>query len=209
MAKTSQKSGLDVSRQPVGVVYAKALLGAMLKAGKADAVLAEFDSFIVDVLDPFPKLEAILASPRIDHDEKVQVLEHVFLSRMSPEFLIFLKVVSKHGRLDCLRAIHRAARQLNNEMQGRVEVHLTTATALDAKLQEQVTDALRKMLHSEVDLVVRNDKALIGGMVVRVGDTVYDASVANQFARFREEAYDKTAKEFQAALERFTTQEDT
>jgi len=198
-----KKKGLDVGRQPIGTVYARALLGAAQEVGQTDAVVAEFDSLVADVLERFPNLEATLASPRIAHEEKVRILTRVFQSRMSPLVLTFLKVVSSHGRLDCLRAIHRAAKRLKNEIQGRVEVRLTTAERVVIGLAQRIADSLRTALGSEIELSSAVEADLIGGAVVRVGDTVYDGSVANRLGRLRADALQQTAREIQGALERF------
>jgi len=201
---SGDKSGLDIGREPIGEVYAKALIGAMEQLGKTDLVLDELESLVFDVLDKFPNLEAALSSPRIAHDAKAGTLTRVFQSRMSGELLTFLKVLSSHGRLDCLRAIQRAARRLENQMRGRIEVRVTTTAAADAALTQQISQVLRVALDSDIDMASETDPDLIGGMVVRVGDTMYDASVANELSRLRDEAVEKTALEIQHALARFS-----
>jgi len=201
--KAGKNQKLDVGKQQVGAVYAKALLGAAEKAGRAADVLDEFESFVRDVLDHFPDFEATLASPRISPEAKTVILEKVFQGRMSVELLRFLKVVAVHGRLDCLRSICHAARHLCNEIQGRVEVQLTTATPITSEIETRISAGLRKLLGSEIDLQSKTDPAVIGGMVVRVGDTVYDASVANKLERLRASALEKSTQQMRQTLDRF------
>src|SRR5881227_3680650 len=115
MASPRRKSDShDAGRQHLGTVYAKALLGAAEKAGQADHVVEELEAIVSDVLNKLPQLDAMLKTPRLTHEERLPILERAFGGRLSATTLTFLKVVSEHGRIDCLRAIARSARkQLN------------------------------------------------------------------------------------------------
>ena len=196
-------SGLSL----VAAVYAKALIGVLEATGQTDAVVDELESLVVDCLDRLPKFEAALASLRISHEEKVALLDKAFQRRMTPVLLNFLKVVSRHGRLDCLRAIRRAAKKRVAEMQGRVDAELVTATDIDASLQQQVRSTLEAALGQPVDLTAKVRPELIGGMLVRIGDSAYDASVVNQLGRLRDEALASTNLAIQASLERFAARD--
>ena len=79
-------------------------------------MIDEFDAVMAEVLDRFPKLEAVLASVLVSPEEKSAVIDRVLGGRVSPMLVNFLKVVAHHGRLDCLRAIHR-----------QTHVHCTTS----------------------------------------------------------------------------------
>ena len=68
----------DDESMHVGQVYAKALLGASQASGKVDEIVAQFDSFVHDVLDKQPALETALANPRLAVEEKIRVLEKAF-----------------------------------------------------------------------------------------------------------------------------------
>lgn len=207
MPDTAENSiPFDSDQQYIGKVYAKALLGAAEKSGQTPALLSELDSLVSDVLAKLPKLAALLDSPRVPHEEKVKILDRAFAGQMSKELLNFLKVVSRHGRLDCLAAVNRAAKDLFNEMRGRVEVQVRTAEPVGPEQLEKITNQLKMALKRDVDVKTGVDPALLGGLVVRIGDTVYDGSVANRLARLRDETLDKTALQIRQALERFATE---
>jgi len=204
MANTSYtESSIDISREPLGAVYAKALLGSVSDVAEGAAILDQLDSLVFDVLAKLPKFESVMASPRISPEEKIRILEIAFAGKMSPLLLTFLKVVAQRGRLDCLRAIRRAARHLANELLGRVEVVVTTAQPIAPSLSDQITNVLGASLKQEVDLKLRTDEEVVGGLMVRVGDTVYDGTVRNQLNRLREETFSQAAQEIQRAIERF------
>ena len=203
MAETVRKTTIDPRRQQIGAVYAKALLGAAEKAGQTDAVVEELDSLIADVLDKLPSLHAALASPRIGHEEKVSILDRAFAGRMTPVLLNFLKVLSRHGRLDCLRAIAEEAQKQLNGLRGRVEVSVTTAAPLSNPLREQIVTRLAALLGQEIVLRTTLDPEMLGGLVVRIGDTVFDGSVSARLIQMRDAAVEKTAARFRQSLERF------
>lgn len=198
-----QHSAIDPRRQQLGTVYAKALLSAAEKTGQTDAVVEELESFVSDVLDQLPRLAAALASPRIAHEQQAALLDKALGGRMSPVLLNFLKVVSRHGRMDCLRAIVAAAHRLHNELRGRVEVWLTTAVPVSNSLREQIATRLAGLLGQEVVLRTQLDPELLGGLVVRIGDTVFDGSVSARLVQMRETAVERTAARFRQTLERF------
>jgi len=166
-------------------------------------LLAEFDSFLADVLDPFPKLEEILASPLVSHEEKMGILDRALGSQASKELLSFLKVISCHGRLDSLRAIHRQARDLHNRMHGQIPVRVATAIPLSAELARRIADQLRTLVDGEPTLEQVVDPDLIGGIVVRVGDTVYDGSIATQLETLRQQMIKRSGHEIQSRRDRF------
>lgn len=193
-AQAAAPRDADVAVEHLGDVYAKVLFGG---------VLDEFDALVSEVLQRYPKLEEILGSALISHEEKCDMIDRLFGSQLSPLLIRFLKVVSQHGRLDCLRVIHRRAHSLYDEMRGRVEVQLTTAAPLDDAAAKRVTENLRTLIGGEPIVRYSIDPNLIGGAVVRVGDTVYDGSIANQLQNTRQQMIDRSVHEIQSRRNRF------
>jgi F-type H+-transporting ATPase subunit delta len=187
----------------LAAVYAKALLGASEQAGLTEAVVAEFGGLVADVLEPFPRLEAVLASALVRHEEKTALLDRLLAGKVSPLLLNFLKIVSRRGRLDCLRAIYRQTRLQFDVLRGRVAVQLVTAVPVSAEILASVTDALRAALGGEPVLQQVVEPGVIGGAVVRVGDTVYDATIATQLQNLRQQMIDRSVHEIQSRRDRF------
>ena len=90
-----------------------------------------------------------------------------------------------------------------NEARNRVEVFVRSAEELDQTATELIAKRLQEALGCDVSLATEVDPDLIGGLVVRVGDTVFDGSVANQLLRIREDAVDRTTQEIRQSLDRF------
>jgi F-type H+-transporting ATPase subunit delta len=193
----------DVGSQNVAAVYAKAYLGATEAAGSTDVALAELDSLVSDVLDKLPRLDAILSSALVSADEKSALVDKAIGTQASLLLRNFLKVLARHGRLDLLRGIRSETRKMVDQMRGRFRVHVSTAAELDGPLQQQLTDTLRGMLGGQPVLEVNTRPELIGGIVLRVGDTVYDGSIATRLARMREQMIDRSVYEIQSGRDRF------
>jgi F-type H+-transporting ATPase subunit delta len=197
----------NVGSQNVAAVYAKAYLGATEAAGTTDAALAELESLVSDVLDKLPRLDAILSSGLVSADQKIELIDKAIGTKASPLLRNFLKVLARHGRLDVLRGVRSEARKMVDKLRGRFRVHVTTAAELDGQLHQQLTETLRGMLGGQPVLEVKTRPELIGGIVLRVGDTVYDGSIATRLARIREQMIDRSVHEIQSGRNRFGSAE--
>ncbi len=202
-AHSAARLSPDVGQEKIGEIYARALFGATENAGQTVAVLDELDAIVSEVFAQFPKLETVLGSLLVSPEEKAVVLDRVFAAQISRLLLNFLKVVARHGRLDCLRAIRHQARILYEELRGNVRVRLTTATAVDAKQIDEIAAALAASLGQRPILETVVDPTLIGGAVLRIGDTVYDGSVANQLQSIRQQMIERSVHEIQSRRDRF------
>jgi F-type H+-transporting ATPase subunit delta len=197
-------ANVDPARQQLGAIYAKALLGASESAGQTDALIADLDAVVSQALDPHPQFEALLNSGLISVEEKERIIDRVLGARLAPLTVNFLKVLARRGRLNAIRDVHRAAHDLFNELRGRVRVEVVTATPLDSQSSQQLNDRIRDMLSREPVLVPRVDPHVIGGVVLRVGDTVYDNSVATQLQRLSGQIISRSVHEIQSRRDRFS-----
>ena len=193
----------DAGRQHLGLVYAKALLGAAEKVNQVDRVLEELESVVNDVFAKLPQLFAILSAVRVEFEKKEQLLDKTFKGKMSPVLLDSLKVIGRHNRLDCLHAVAVAARQLFNDARGRVAVQVRTAQPLSADLQKSISAALKQRLGKDIDLQLQVRPEILGGLVVRVGDTLFDGSLVTKLEKMRVAAIADTVATMRGAVDRF------
>jgi len=193
----------DAGRQHLGLVYAKALLGAAEKVNQVDRVLEELESVVNDVFAKLPQLFAILSAERVEFEKKEQLLDKTFKGKMSPVLLDSLKVIGRHNRLDCLHAVAVAARQLFNDARGRVAVQVRTAQPLSADLQKSISAALKQRLGKDIDLQLQVRPEILGGLVVRVGDTLFDGSLVTKLEKMRVAAIADTVATMRGAVDRF------
>ena len=195
----------DPAAQRLAKVYAKAFLGAAEKAGKAESMLDELEALLTEVVIPFESVERFIAPGTVTVEELSRVLDKALGSHISKELMQFLKVVGRHERMDILEAIGAAARRSFNETRGIVRVEVETASSLDDGLAEHVAARMRTILGSEPDVVVHRRPELIGGVIVRVGDTVFDGSVSYQLEQARASMLDRSTYEIQSGRDRFST----
>ena len=204
-AHEPQKHAVDVRAQQIAGIYAKAFLGAAKSAGQLEEWVAELDGFVRDVLNELPQFTTLLATSLVKHPQRIGILDRVLAGRVSGPFLDFLKVLSKHDRLGVLREIQREVRIQYNALLGRVPVRVSTATPLSSADTEKLVPALRALLKGEPEVETVVDLALIGGLVLRIGDTVYDGSVARQLEQVREQMINRSVHEIQSRRDSFRT----
>lgn len=204
MSDTQSTGKFDAGRQHLGAVYAKALLGAAQDAGQVDGVLAELESLENDVFKKMPALRMTLTSPRVSVDEKIALIDKAFKGKMSEVLLNFLKVTARHERLSCLPDVLRSFRQLVNEAEGKLSVIVRSAYPLNNTLRDRIAARLGEVLKKRVTLDVEVDPDLLGGLVVRIGDTVYDGSVAASLQKMKAVALEQTSAAIRDSLNRFT-----
>ena len=202
-ARVAAEMEADVGAEHIADVYAKGLLDATERAGQTAAVVDEFDAVMAEVIDRFPKLEAVFDSILVLPEEKESLIDKTLGGRVSPMLVNFLKVVARHGRLDCLRAIHCQLHAAYDKLRRRIPVLLTTAEPVSAEMAAQIINDLRGKLEGEPVIEQKVDPSLIGGAVLRVGDMIYDGSIANQLQELRRKVSDRSAHEIQSGRDRF------
>ncbi len=196
-------SAYDARGEQIAAVYAKAFVGAGQAAGQLADRMVELDHLVEEILVRQPRFERLLSSALIAQKDKLGMLDRVLGGRLSPGVVDFCKVLCEHGRLELLRPIHRQARALHDALRGMKLVRVSTATPLDAALLEKLMPMLRTLSGGEPVIEHRIDPALIGGIVLRIGDTVYDGSVARRLEQMREKMIERTVHEIQSRRDSF------
>lgn len=194
---------VDPSAMRIAAVYAKGLLGATEASGQTETLVEELDSLVVDVLDKLPNLEALLSSAMVSAEEHQHLIERALGGQASPILLNFLKVLAAHMRLSILREIRTAVHAQFDEMRGRIRVLVSTATPIDDRLAAQITHTVQAALGGQPVLERKTNPSLIGGLVLRIGDTVYDASVSTQLKQMRTQMINRSIHEIQSRRDRF------
>ena len=178
-------------QSPVFLSYAQALLD--LAGDNADAVgqeLGEINQIVADN----KTFSAYLADPSIAKPDRAGLLSRIFQGKVSQLLWNFIGVLNLKNRLKDLPGIAAAYKTVLDKKQGNVDVELTTAHALSddqvMAAKEKISAALKK--NAMVKTVV--DDAIIGGVIVRVGDKLLDASVRYQLQAMKEQLMAKMPK---------------
>ena len=173
------------ARARLARVYAEALLAAASRDGQADAVGDELAVLVHDVLSGHPEINAFFATRALSRKAMSPILPAAFASGVSKLVRNFVGVLNQNGRLDLLRAVSAAYQSLRDETAGRVRVRVISAVPLSDSQTGELKQTLADQLKAEPILEARTDPDLLGGLVVRVGDRVYDTSVRTRLHNLR------------------------
>jgi len=193
----------DPSAQAIARTYADAFLNAAAGTGVDDA-LEEFASFVADVLDANPKFEAILLSGIVRRDEKIKLIDRAIAPYGSELFVNFLRVLAQHDRLELLPMILGESQVRHEVRTGRQRVQVTSAQPLSEETRNDVRKRLAESLPFEPILEERTDPAVLGGLVIQVGDTVYDSSLRTRLKQLRRRLRERSLNEIQSGRDRFS-----
>jgi F-type H+-transporting ATPase subunit delta len=167
--------------------YARALLDVALKeSADLDQVASELDEF-VKLLKDQPALERVLLNPAVPAvRKKSAVAEIVKLSRVSVVVGKLLVLLAGNDRLGLVRDMVTSYHELLMARQNVVRAEVTSAEPLAKERVDAIEKRLATLTGKRVMMVTRVDAGILGGVVARVGSTVYDASIATQLKKIRE-----------------------
>jgi F-type H+-transporting ATPase subunit delta len=150
--------------------YAEALFAAGDKYGDLlDAVAG--------AIQADERIAITLESPRVSKSAKGRILERALQGEAPAEFVRFLQAVVRRGRQGLMAEIAQEYQVLLDQKLDRVHAGVTLVDDADARTQKQVVERLTKALGREVRAYFRADPRILGGVVVRVGDKIFDGSV--------------------------------
>jgi len=149
----------------------------------AEALFAAGDSFgelmdaVAGAVASDTRIEAMLASPRVSKGAKARILERALQGEAPIEFVRFLQAVVRRGRQALFSEIAQEYLVLLDRKFNRVHAGVTLAREADADTENEIVTRLTQALGREVRAHFRTDRAIVGGVVVRVGDRILDGSV--------------------------------
>jgi len=142
-------------------------------------------ALMIGALEDSRELRLCMASPVVPRTRKSSVIAQLFGTRVQPLTHKFLQLLVSRQREDLLPLILKQVQVLSDQRKGIIHVKAHVAEPLDASARTQLTEALEDRLGQSVRLSVTEDESLIGGLVLRIGDTVYDGSVRYQLSALR------------------------
>ena len=166
--------------------YAEALLLAA-EAGAKGAVelYGRLIDAVAGALQADERIAVALDSPRVAKAAKAALLERALADVTPPEFVRFLQAVVRRGRQGLLGEIAQEYQALVDATLDRVHAGVVLVEQPDARLEKQIVERLIAGLGKDVRAHFRADRGIIGGVVVRVGDRVYDGSLKRRLAVLR------------------------
>lgn len=165
--------------------YARAFFDIAVEEGKIEDYgreLAAFASLIVQN----KALQEFLANPIFELKSKKNVIEELLgRTQISGRTANFLRLLVDKQRINFLGEVENAYREFMDKSLKKVRVSVKTPYPLTSELEGALKQRVAEMTGKEVEMTVEDDASLIGGLIVRVGDTMYDGCIKTQLGNIR------------------------
>ena len=171
--------------EEIAEVYARALFEAAKDNDVLDAVRDQLDEF-ADAVRDSREMAVFLFSPYFSTEEKKTALHRAVLDAETI-FLNFLEALLERHRMPAIFRIRTRFDQLWEEEHKRLPVEVTTAVELEEATIRDIGDRVGEQTGRQVELSSDVDPEILGGMVLRVGNFILDASIRNRLEQLRKQ----------------------
>ena len=192
----------DPNSEAVAKVYSTAYLNAA--GSRIDEAVEELESFVKDVLGKNAGFANLLLGGLISSDERVGMIDRTLKPFASEFFVNYLKVLVHHERLGLIRQIYTVAKREHEKRSGKQRVQIQSSQALDAATLDRIRVRLRETFQFEPILEPSVDPKLIGGLVIRVENSVYDGSLRSRLGQLAKRMHQRSLHEIQSGRDRFS-----
>ena len=132
---------------------------------------------VVEVIKNNKELDNVLKSPLVAKNEKTQLIEALFNNKINNDLKNFLKILVEKGRISSLKSIELTFKELLNDKHNIIEGTVISAIALTEKQVKELEEKLSKKYNKNVTLENKVDKSVLGGVLVRLGNTEIDGTI--------------------------------
>jgi F-type H+-transporting ATPase subunit delta len=156
---------------------------ALSEQAKSQGITAEVDedfALLAATLRDSRELVRVFESPIVPRHKKKAIVRSLFESRVQPVTLHFMELLVDKNREAIFPMVTRAYSELRDQESGVVAAHARVARELPADETREMQERIEAMTGKKVRLEIGIDEDLLGGAIVRIGDTVYDGSVRNK-----------------------------
>jgi F-type H+-transporting ATPase subunit delta len=165
--------------------YAKALLQLSIEQNSLEA--SYNDMMLLDrVCSESKELSLLLKSPIVKTDQKIKIFHDIFANKTNPLSMSFVKIIMRKKREYLLEGIAKKFINLYKTEKSIVTATVTTATQLSEELKKEIITYIKTKKNNTVELKEVVNKDIIGGAVIRIGDTQLDASISSEISELRQ-----------------------
>jgi F-type H+-transporting ATPase subunit delta len=169
--------------EEIAAVYARSLFEVAKEQGKLDSVREQLGEF-ADALEQTRELQVFFFSPYFSTTEKQDGLDRA-VSGADAVIVNFLKLLIENHRMPVIFRVRRGYDELWEEENKLLPVRVTSAVELDKSTVSQIGDKIAEQTGRKVELSSEVDPDILGGIVVRVGNSILDASIRNRLEQLR------------------------
>jgi ATP synthase F1 delta subunit len=171
--------------EEIAQVYARSLFEVATEHGTLDVVRDQLGEF-ADALSESHELQMFFFSPYFSTDEKQAGLRRA-VTDADENFVNFLSVLLENHRMPVIFRVRRVYDRLWREANQLLAVSITSAVQLDPSVAERVGDEIGRQTGRTVELTSAVDPEILGGIVVRVGNSIIDASIRTRLDNLRKQ----------------------
>jgi F-type H+-transporting ATPase subunit delta len=169
--------------EEIAQVYARSLFEVAKQQDKLDDIRDQLGEF-ADAVEADRALTTFFFSPYFSTDEKKEGL-HKAVTGAEPILMNFFELLLEKHRMPAIYRIRRVYENMWREEHKLLTVHVTSAVELDEKLVKSLGDRISEKTGRQVDLTAKVEPDIIGGIVLRVGNSILDASIRNRLEQLR------------------------
>ena len=138
---------------------------------------------LMGVVASDPEMQRLLDNPRLTDEQLADFFLEICGDRLNDEGRNLIRVLAENRRLAALPEMYRLFQERKSAAQGAIKAELITAFPATEAHKATILEALKKRFNRDVVLECRTDESLVGGAIIRAGDTVIDGSVRGKLAR--------------------------
>ena len=162
---------------------------AVFELAQAESALAAWSEMLrlLNLIVSDSQMQRLLNDPRLDSEFLADFVLDISAERLSEVGRNFVRVLADAGRLSLAPQIYQLFEQRRTESEGVVDVEVVSAYELEQHEQDKIADVMAKRFGKKINISARIDSSLIGGMVIRTGDSVIDASIRGKLRQLGSE----------------------
>lgn len=174
-----------MDQSAISVRYAKAFFSLAKEKNKLPALKSDMET-VYDVFENSGDFRVLLETPVIKTSKKIKLIFSIFKDKLDEQSLNFLRLITENKREVLLPSICRNFLTLTRKDQNIKSASLITATEIDTKTKEKIRTLLEKELNAKVELSEKVNADIIGGLILRLEDKQFDASVSTQLKNIKQ-----------------------
>jgi F-type H+-transporting ATPase subunit delta len=174
-----------MSDYKVATRYAKSLIDLAKEQNTLEVIKADISSF-QRTLDSSIALQSLLKNPVVNLGDKIAILRKIFAPSFNKTTMSFFEIIVRKNRSNIMETIAEAFIDQFNEYNNIISATVKTAHPIDDRITTEVMQFIQKQSGKKVALNKIVDPSLIGGLVIQIGDNLYDASIAGKLNKVKQ-----------------------
>ena len=180
-----------MNQSKISVRYAKAFFELAVEKNMLDTAIADMQ-LLDNVSNTIPEFREFIQNPLVVPGDKKKIVSELFSQRMAKASVDFLNLIIENKRENCLHTILLNIAEMYKKHEGITSVQVSVANAMNDAQKQQLTSMIENQYKTKAFLTETVDSSLLGGFVLRIDDTLFDASVKTKLMNIKKELLTKS-----------------